>query len=56
MKLSAFTFVRNARRFGYPMAESIASVMDIVDEYVIAVGDSSDDAEDKDRRNYLGHR
>ena len=43
MKLSAFTFVRNARRFGYPMAESIASVMDIVDEYVIAVGDSSDD-------------
>ncbi|MDD4819806.1 MAG: glycosyltransferase [Flavobacteriales bacterium] len=43
MTISAFTFVRNAKKYNYPMTESIMSIIDIVDEYVIAVGDSSDD-------------
>lgn len=43
MTISGFTFVRNARKYNYPMEESIMSIIDIVDEYVIVVGDSQDD-------------
>lgn len=42
MTLSGFTFVRNAVKFDYPVVESIWSALPIVDEYVVAVGDSHD--------------
>ena len=42
MRVSGFTFVRDAIRLGYPVAESIASVLPLVDELVVNVGTSSD--------------
>ena len=42
MKISGFTIARNARKLGYPIEESIKSVLPLVDEMVVAVGDSDD--------------
>ena len=42
MKVSAFTFLKNAQILGYPFLESIESVLPIVDEFVINVGESED--------------
>ena len=42
MKVSGFTFVRNAVKFDYPVVESIKSILPICDEVVVAVGDSDD--------------
>ena len=41
-RISAFTFLRNGVRFGYPFIESIRSALPLVDEYVIALGDCDD--------------
>lgn len=41
--ISGFTIVRNAIKYDYPIIESIKSILPIVDEYVIAVGNSEDD-------------
>ncbi len=43
MKISGFTFVRNAIKFDYPIVESIFSILPIVDEYIVNVGDSEDE-------------
>lgn len=43
MKVSGFTFLRNAALNGYPFEESIRSLLPLVDEYVIAIGKSEDD-------------
>jgi hypothetical protein len=45
MKVSAFTFLRNGQKFGYPFVESIRSVLPLVDEFVIALGPCDDDTE-----------
>jgi len=42
MKISGFSFIKNAIQFEYPVVESILSLLPLVDEYVIAVGNSSD--------------
>lgn len=42
MRVSGFTFVRNAVSLDYPVLESIDSALPIVDEMVVNVGDSSD--------------
>jgi hypothetical protein len=42
MKISAFTFVRNAIKYDYPVVESINSILPVVDEFVVAVGNSED--------------
>jgi len=42
MKVSAFTYVRNGIHFDYPFLASIQSVLPIVDELVVVVGDSFD--------------
>jgi len=42
MRISAFTFIKNGQILGYPFIESIKSVLPIVDEFVINVGDSED--------------
>src|SRR5688572_33231185 len=41
--ISGFTVVRNARLLGYPVVESIRSILPIVDEFVVGVGSSDDD-------------
>jgi hypothetical protein len=45
MKVSGFTFLRNGQKLGYPFAESIRSILPIVDEFVIALGPCDDDTE-----------
>jgi hypothetical protein len=42
MKVSGFSFIKNAIQFDYPVKESILSILPLVDEYVIAVGNSAD--------------
>jgi len=42
MKVSGFTFVRNAIKYDYPVIESINSILPICDEVVVAVGNSED--------------
>lgn len=40
MKISGFTFMRNTSSLYYPFAESIRSILPIVDEFIIAMGDN----------------
>jgi hypothetical protein len=42
MKVSAFTYVRNGLQFDYPFIESIQSILPIVDEFIVVLGDSVD--------------
>ncbi len=42
MYVSGFTFCRNLIRLDYPFIESIRSLLPIVDEMIVAVGDSTD--------------
>jgi len=46
MKVSGFTIVRNAIKFDYPVVESIRSVLPLVDEMVVLVGQSEDGTRD----------
>jgi hypothetical protein len=43
MKVSAFTFIKNGQILGYPFLQSIQSILPIVDEFVVNVGESEDD-------------
>jgi len=42
VKVSGFTFARNAERLGYPLVPAIRSVLPLVDEMVVNVGASDD--------------
>jgi hypothetical protein len=42
MKVSAFTFIKNGQILGYPFIQSIQSILPIVDEFIINVGESED--------------
>jgi hypothetical protein len=46
MKVSGFTFVRNALKFDYPVVEAICSVLPLCDEFIIALGNSEDKTRD----------
>jgi hypothetical protein len=50
MKVSGFTFLRNAHKLGYPFTESIRSILPIVDEFIIALGPSDDGTEERIRQ------
>jgi glycosyltransferase involved in cell wall biosynthesis len=43
LKVSGFTFVRNAITYDYPIVEAIRSILPLCDEVVVAVGRSDDD-------------
>lgn len=43
MKVSGFTFVRNAIKYDYPIVESIQSLLPLVDEYIVCIGNSDDE-------------
>jgi len=47
LKVSGFTFVRNAVKFDYPVIESIRSILPLCDELVVAVGKSDDTTRDE---------
>jgi len=42
MKIAGFTFIRNAVQNDYPIVEAITSILPICDEFVVAVGNSTD--------------
>jgi len=42
MKISGFTFLKNAVINGYPFVESISSILPLVDEFICAIGQSED--------------
>jgi hypothetical protein len=42
LKVSGFTFIKNALKYDYPIVEAITSILPICDEFVIAVGESED--------------
>ena len=42
MKVTGFTFIRNALTYDYPIQEAILSILPICDEFVVAVGRSED--------------
>lgn len=48
MSISGFTMVKNATKLYYPIREAILSILPIVDEFIIALGDC--DADDHTRK------
>lgn len=42
MKVTGFTFIRNAIKYDYPIVEAIRSILPVCDDFVIAVGKSED--------------
>ncbi|MEO6820379.1 MAG: glycosyltransferase family 2 protein [Ginsengibacter sp.] len=45
MKISGFTIIRNAVSNDYPIVEAIKSILPVVDEMVVLIGNSDDDTE-----------
>ena len=45
-KISGFSMIRNAVLMGYPIVESILSILPLVDEFVIGVGQGDDGTKD----------
>jgi glycosyltransferase involved in cell wall biosynthesis len=46
LKVSGFTFVRNAVKFDYPVVESIHSILPLCDEVIVSIGQSEDNTEE----------
>ena len=42
MKITGFSFVKNAIIYDYPVVEAIRSILPICDDFVVAVGKSDD--------------
>ena len=42
MRISGFTYIRNGYKYQYPFIESIQSLLPLVDELIVVVGDSVD--------------
>jgi len=42
MKVAGFSFIKNAVKFQYPIAEALLSILPLCDEVVVAVGNSED--------------
>ncbi|GDX48121.1 hypothetical protein LBMAG25_09390 [Bacteroidota bacterium] len=49
MKISGFTMAKNADKLYYPIKESIESILPIVDEFIVAIGDNDADDQSLDR-------
>jgi hypothetical protein len=45
MKISGFTIIRNAVLNDYPITEAIRSILPVVDEMIVLIGDSEDETE-----------
>ncbi|HEV7622183.1 MAG TPA: glycosyltransferase family 2 protein, partial [Flavisolibacter sp.] len=46
MKVTGFSFIKNAVKFQYPIVEALSSILPLCDEVVVAVGKSEDDTRD----------
>lgn len=45
MKITGFTIIKNAVKNDYPVVEAISSILPVVDEMLVSIGDSEDDTE-----------
>ncbi|MGB8192834.1 MAG: glycosyltransferase family 2 protein [Chitinophagaceae bacterium] len=45
MKISGFTIIKNAVKNDYPITEAITSILPVVDEMIVSIGDSEDATE-----------
>ena len=43
MKVTGFSFIRNAIKYDYPIVEAIRSALPLCDNFVVAIGNSDDD-------------
>jgi hypothetical protein len=50
MKVSGFSFIRNAIKYGYPVEEAIKSILPLCDKFYVAVGNSDDDTRELVRK------
>src|SRR6478735_6433139 len=46
MKISGFTIIKNAIKNDYPIVEAINSILPVVDEMIVSVGESEDNTEE----------
>lgn len=46
MKISGFTFIKNAVKYDFPIVEAITSILPLCDEVIVLVGDGEDTTED----------
>jgi glycosyltransferase involved in cell wall biosynthesis len=46
MKVTGFTFIRNAVRFDYPIVEAVRSILPLCDSVIVALGASDDGTEE----------
>ena len=42
MKVTGFTFIRNAQKYDFPVLESIKSILPVCGDFIIMVGNSED--------------
>ena len=54
MKISGFTMGKNALKLYYPMRQAIESILPLVDEFVVALGDSDEDDISRDEIEAIG--
>jgi hypothetical protein len=54
MKISGFTMGRNALKLYYPMRQSIESILPLVDEFVVALGQSDEDDRTQEELEAIG--
>lgn len=46
MKVTGFSFIKNANRYQYPIVEALQSILPLCDEIIVAVGASDDNTRD----------
>ncbi|RAU81724.1 glycosyltransferase family protein [Pontibacter arcticus] len=54
MKISGFTMSRNGDKLYYPVKESVCSILPLVDEFVVALGDSDEDDKTRELLESIG--
>ena len=55
MKISGFTMGKNALKLYYPMRHSIESILPLVDEFIVALGDSDEDDRTREEVEAIGN-
>lgn len=54
MKISGFTMGKNALKLYYPMRQAVESILPLVDEFVVALGDSDEDDTTREEITAIG--
>lgn len=54
MKISGFTMGRNAHKLYYPMRQSVESILPLVDEFIVVLGDSDPDDRTREEIEAIG--